>query len=270
MSTKNLNNSKKVDLSEAESILKIKSITNEAMTGDCNYYETSQFKTNFPISESLSFFHLSISSLPKHFENLTALLQELEADFKIIGITETRLKTDTLPHNLDIPKYTFLANTTESSAGGTALYIHESLDFRMRDDLAKCMYKSKELESTFIELDLPNQSNMIVGCIYKHPSFSKRYFTDEYLQAVLDKTNRERKILVILGDFNINLLDDQSLDVNHFVDCLSSNSVLPLITLPTRFSNTHNETLIDNIFSGTQDFDIKSGNILAAGPAEQF
>ena len=80
---------------------------------------------------------------------------------------------------------------------------------------------------------------------------------------MLDKTNGERKILVILGDFNINLLDDQSLDVNHFVDCLSSNSVLPLITLPTRFSNTHNETLIDNIFSGTQDFDIKSGNILA-------
>ena len=55
----------------------------------------------------------------------------------------------------------------ESSAGGTLLYISIHLSYKRRNDL--CIYKSTELESTFIEILNPKKTNVIVCCIYHHP-----------------------------------------------------------------------------------------------------
>ena len=68
---------------------------------------------------------------------------------------------------------------TESSAGGTLLYIANHLSYKSRNDLN--IYKKSELESTFIEVINPQKSNIIIGSIYRHPSmdlddFNKRLF----------------------------------------------------------------------------------------------
>ena len=62
----------------------------------------------------------------------------------------------------------------------------------------------------------------------------------------LENTNNE---IIIAGDFNINLLKIQEKPAfNTFFEIMTSNSFFPLITLPTRFSNTRG-TLIDNFFA---------------------
>ena len=77
----------------------------------------------------------------------------MEIRFQIIALTETRLVADSpIPHNLDINGYTLISNSTEASAGGTAIYVCNSLSYRYREDLATKMYHSKQLESTFIEI----------------------------------------------------------------------------------------------------------------------
>ena len=54
--------------------------------------------------------------------------------------------------------------------------------------------------------------------------------------------------LIIAGDYNIDLLKVNEKDViREFFDILTSHSLYPKITLPTRFSN-QNETLINNFF----------------------
>ena len=56
---------------------------------------------------------------------------------------------------------------TESAAGGILLYISNNLSYKPKNDL--CIYKSTKLESTFIEILNPKKTNVIVGCIYRHP-----------------------------------------------------------------------------------------------------
>ena len=54
---------------------------------------------------------------------------------------------------------------TESSNGGTLLYIKQGINYKLRKDLQ--VYKSKELESTFVEVleTEMSKNNMIIGCI---------------------------------------------------------------------------------------------------------
>ena len=74
-------------------------------------------------------------------------------------------------------------------------------------------------------------------------------FNDHYLNPLLDNLSKEaNKTIVLLGDFNIDLLNfDTSEHVSTFLDDLASNSLQPQILLLTRISNK-NKSLIDNIF----------------------
>ena len=170
------------------------------LSDKCEYYDCNEFKSSFLDSSKLSFFHLNINSLSKHFDDLTALMKELNFAFKIIAITETRITTNSIPFNHNFPNYTFISNSTEASAGGTALYVHNSIDIKVRNDLSSAIYKSKLLESTFVELCFEKHSNIVVGSIYKHPTQSNTEFTENYISPLLDKVNREGKLIVLLGD----------------------------------------------------------------------
>ena len=111
------------------------------------------------------------------------------------------------------------------------------------------IYKSNKLESTFIEVFNPKKSNIIIGCIYKHPSMDLNDFNTNYLNNLLDKVSKEQKSVFLLGDFNINLLNyNDHNPTNEFLDSLASNSFVPYILQPTQLT-FHSKTLIDNIFS---------------------
>ena len=84
-------------------------------------------------------------------------------------------------------------------------------------------------------------------------------FNDHYLNPLLDNLSKEtNKTVVLLGDFNIDLLNfDTSEYVSTFLDDLASNSLQPQILLPTRISN-NSKTLINNIFSNMPNTLVKS------------
>ena len=64
----------------------------------------------------------------------------------------------------------------------------------------------------------------------------------------MDKSSREKKDILIMGDFNINLLNySNDKDTTTFLDTMFSSSFAPFITLAAKVGNT-SETLIDNIF----------------------
>ena len=212
---------------------------------------------------NFSALHLNISSLAKHFDELNALLGLLNLNFSVIGISETRFLKNSPPiFDFDIGGYTAVHTPTESSAGGALLYISNHLSYFPRSDLDDVLYKPKELESVFVEVSFSNKPNYIVGCIYKHPGMSVNAFTAEFLSPFLQLVSKENKSIVLLGDFNINLLNfDNSTEVGTFIDTLESYSLLPQVTLPTRITET-SQTLIDNIFTTSIDRKCVSGNVL--------
>ena len=122
--------------------------------------------------------------------------------------------------------------------------------------------KKKEIESIFIEIINPKGKNIIVGCIYRHPSLNPTKFVDIHIQELLQKMSKEDKTIVLLGNFNIDLLKyDTNKDSTAFLELMYTNFLLPYVTTPTQVTS-HSETLIDNIFSNKIEDDLISGNII--------
>ena len=87
-------------------------------------------------------------------------------------------------------------------------------------------------------------------------------FNNHYLSNLLDNLSAENKTVVLMGDFNADLLKyDKDCNVSDFVDTMYSNLLLPHIASPTRVT-LNSETLIDNIFSNNYDSSFTSGNLV--------
>ena len=74
-----------------------------------------------------------------------------------------------------------------TACGGTGFYIHEKHDFIERDDLK--LNSPSDFEAMFVELVLPDRKNLIIGCIYRHPSstVSLKDFNEQYIQPIIHK-----------------------------------------------------------------------------------
>ncbi|XP_057308206.1 uncharacterized protein LOC130646085 [Hydractinia symbiolongicarpus] len=205
---------------------------------------------------------MNIASLSKHLDELKVLLQQLGHDFSIIGITETKFQINVPPINCDLPGYSFTHTPTKGEKGGALLYVSNHLQFIERLDLDTLAYKSSELESKFIEIIQAKDKNMIVGCIYGHPSMSVDEFNNQFLMPLLEKASSENKPIFLLGDFNIDLLMSESVkEVSDYINITSQFNLMPHIILPTRVTES-TSTIIDNIYFNSAKWDTLSGNII--------
>ena len=99
---------------------------------DADYFKnlTKDFKR-----KALSFFHMNVCSLTKYFDDFNILLSDLNVSFDILAITETRIKKDSSSTiNLQLNNYSTEHTPTESSGGGTLLYISKRLSYQLRND----------------------------------------------------------------------------------------------------------------------------------------
>ena len=246
------------------SIVKLSdAINDENIDNSSSYFDESDFNKNFPknLFDGTNFFLMNISSLCRNVDDLNTLLSEINLKFDIIGITETRLKKNSIRNiNIDLKGYTIEHTPTEANCGGALLYINNTFNYTVRNDLRN--YQKKEIESIFTEIINPKGKNVIVGCIYRHPSLNPTEFVDIHNQELLQKMSKEDKTNVLLGDFNIDLLKyDTNKDSTCFLDLMYTNFLLPYVTTPIQVTN-HSETLIDNIFSNKIEDDLISGNMI--------
>ena len=149
-----------------------------------------------------------------------------EAKFSVIGIAESRLNKDKAPLNkINLQNYNIQHTPTESNKEGSLPYISTDLSYKTRNDLR--MYKSKELESFFIEIINKNDKNTIVYCIYKYPRLTIDEFNNKFLSPMLEKVSFKNKEVYLMGDFNINLLSYESnREIADFLNNLLSNSLV--------------------------------------------
>ena len=144
--------------------------------------------------------------------------------------------------------------------GGVLIYAKEGINYIPRNALN--IYSSKEIESQFLEVIEQNGTNTIIGVIYRHPCIAPSIFNDVYLRGLLLKLSAENKRLFIAGDYNMDLIKtDNHEGTFDFLELMTTNFLLPTITIPTRI-NSVNNTLIDNIFSSEINPDLKSGNLM--------
>ena len=92
---------------------------------------------------------MNISSLCHNFDDLHTVLSEINLKFDIIGITETRLKKNSIRNiNIDLKGYTIKHTPTEANCGGALLYINNTFNYTVRNDLR--IYQKKKKLSPFL------------------------------------------------------------------------------------------------------------------------
>ena len=213
-----------------------------------SYYKVHDFHDNRDISSmknSFSLLHCNIRSLQANHDNLVDLINNLNFDFSIIGLSEIKFQVgkDTYS-NTSINNYSFLAQPSQSAAGGVGFYINNKLKFSERDDLNTT---SNSYESIWIEVKDSSGKIFLCSVFYRHPKSDLTLFLNEFY-ATIDKISKENKHCVIMGDFNIDLLNYESHHLTEeYINTMNSLSFQPMITKPTRITD-HSATLIDHIF----------------------
>ena len=139
------------------------------------------------------------------------------------------------------------------------IVVQVSLDYVRRDDLK--FNSTGNYESTFIEIILPNRKNLILGCVYRHPTstITVQQLNNDYIDPLLEKISVENKFCSLMGDFNIDFLKTDTNDnVNAFYNSAKSHFFAPYILQPTR---PISKTRIDNIFINSVEYPSHSGNL---------
>ena len=85
------------------------------------------------------------------------------------------------------------------------IYIDNNIRYKVKKDLK--IYKSKEIESKFIEIIDAKSKNKMTGCIYKHRKVCVSEFTNDFINPLLEKLAIEKKKVILMGDYNINILN---------------------------------------------------------------
>ena len=185
--------------------------------------------------------------MPYHCSDLHSFLNECNIDFDVKGTTESQTKRNQKRlSNIEITTYKVEQCPTESSNG--AVVVRNHIFTKVRNDLKMCM--NKNLESIFVEIINTNNKDIVVGCVYCHPSMDSNEFNKHFFSILNEKLLLEKnKEITLMGDFNINLLrNNKDHNSTNFQDQIYICSLIPRITSPARLS-LHSKTLIDKIFS---------------------
>ena len=184
----------------------------------------------------------------KNLDNFEKYLNILKHDFTVIGLSETWLNdNDGDLHGLC--GYKVIGhNRVDRAGGGVAVCVQDNVYLKERSDLS---YFDEDCETVFIEVEEGQQRqnhNVIIGEIHRPPNQDISSFSDK-MNNIVNIVRMENKTCYLLGDYNINILNYAShVQTAQFVDMMSSNGFLPLITRPSRVTAT-SATLIDNIFT---------------------
>ena len=219
----------------------------------CNYYDDENIKqlTNKHVKDCLKVFHVNIESFASKGNELSTYLSCLNINFDIICITEIRSTTISLI-NKEFPNFHIFIDNPKTAKGGVALLIRKDkfkqiteIDTNENYNLKNKLAGTKNVvENKWLSCKIDNQ-NIIIGGIYRHPNRNTESFNNA-LKSTIEKIN-DNTLTIILGDINIDLIEENDANVNCYLNNYFENNFIPLITLPTRITH-HSATLIDHTF----------------------
>ena len=116
-------------------------------------------------------------------------------------LNETKLDLSISDSLVNVDNYRIIRNDRDRHGGGVAVYVHESISYKIRSDLMM----PDNLEVVTLQTTNSKFKPFIVTSIYRPPGKPVSYFNDtEALLASLDSDNKEA---IIMEDTNCDFLD---------------------------------------------------------------
>ena len=192
--------------------------------------------------------HLNLQGInsKEKISELSLMLNSKDNNIHVLGISETKLNSDTFTYSLEISGYKTpfrKDHLLRNGGGGLLIYLKENIDAIRRYDL-ECL----EIECIILEIKCKNTKPFLICQMYRHPA-EKVEWKNRFEKFVENLYNQEREVIII-GDFNRDLLNDQI--KNDWLDFTISLGLNQLIIMPTRV-NQKSSTLIDHIYTNMPD-----------------
>ena len=129
--------------------------------------------------------------------------------------------------------------------GGVCIFIHDSLDYKVRKDLS---INCDAIESLSIEICKRKTRNTIFNVVCRPPNGDTK-ISKQFCKDLFSKNSKNLKNMILAGDFNINALDyEQNKKVQSFFNLMYRYNMIPTINKPTRVGK-NSATAIDHIIA---------------------
>ena len=191
-----------------------------------------------------TFAQLNVRSLIRNFDVVRDLI--VASQYQVFALTETWLSDGVSSGDLAVSNYILVRNDRCGRGGGTGVYISNNI---MWSNLSV----STIIEQTWVKLQI-NGKIIAVGSVYRPPGSDYTEFLDILEDTVTDLLVVCDEI-VLMGDFNIDLLNKRDASVVRFLSLIESYGLKQVIDSPTRITNS-SSTLIDHViisFEGQHD-----------------
>ena len=229
---------------------------------------------DFSTKNSFTSLCLNIRYLSKavNYAKFEMLIESLVNKPDVIGVYETWLRPNQTGHYMSLEGYKFIDNSRKSNTflskslgGGVGLYLKSDIKYEERSDLT---VMNDVMETIGADIFLGEEKVTIFN-VYRPPFTENEKHTRfiEQLDKLLRIIKNKSKDSYIMGDFNYNLIDNETNAVNDFKELMLGHTYMSLINKPTRIadrnmtrSNTvsSSATCLDLIWTTVQKYDIRS------------
>lgn len=189
----------------------------------------------------LTIFHTNIRSMGKNFDEFQAYMSQFENQYPISCII---LSETWKVHDISL----FNMHGYNSVYNGSPLNKSDGIMVYIRDTIRSTSKQVNlgETQAVFTEFDIGKKKISILS-IYRSPSTSIQMFNDR-LEHFLSNVNVEiYDQFYIIGDINIDLMDDSDELTQEYINLLSEKGFVSLINTSTRVTHT-TATCLDHAF----------------------
>ena len=212
-------------------------------------------------SQNLTIFSINIANLLTKLRSLKLFINNISTPEKspdIIVVVETHLtKTNCASYTESelksiIPGYEFYhRDRTTKKGGGVGIFVSQRISAGVQI-LDQIQFHDEKFENLVMTLpnaiaskDANHKKDLIIAAIYRPPNYQSNEMFESELEKTLRIADKNKNELVLIGDFNLDLLRTS----NHaptfdFLDLMMTQLILPTITIPTRINpvnNTHRQ-----------------------------
>ena len=138
---------------------------------------------------------LNIYTLMKHLDELRVLADHQKPD--ILAINETKIDDKVSDQEIAIDGYYVERRDRNQFGGGVAMYIHNSVEYKIRDDL-----RNFEIECLTIQVKIGMSKPFLVSSLYSPHNTTDHLNKIDFLIACIDTENKES----ITGDTNCDFI----------------------------------------------------------------
>ena len=223
------------------------------------YYHIKDLNTlNINPITDLLLLNFNIRSLSSNYDQFLAFSHSINKKINVISFTESWLKNENKQlYGIDGYKDFHSLRDDGRRGGGISVYVSNDLEAKIIND---CTISINYIETLCIEIHKDNKKILLMS-VYKPNKSDDNSFIEKLSYLIDKRTKYKYDEIIISGDFNFNLLkcEENGITMN-FMNSLSSLSLVPVITKPTRITE-ESATLIDNIFTSNPN-NFNSGIII--------